>query len=108
MPTHARDPGAGERAVVGGTGFDQALRMAGSELLQFLESFLLIAYDIQAAISAPAPGSAPITVPSTLPRSVCRQYLRIIPPMPFQHAADLLLMTIRPTARSATATADAR
>ena len=30
--------------------------------------------DIQAAMSAPAPGSAPISVPSALPRRICSRY----------------------------------
>ncbi len=34
------------------------------------ENFLLIAYDIHAAMSAPAPGSAPTSVPSALPRRI--------------------------------------
>ena len=38
------------------------------------ENFLLIAYDIQAAMSAPAPGSAPTSVPSALPRRICSGY----------------------------------
>jgi len=40
-----------------------------------LDIFLLIAYDIQAAISAPAPGKAPTRVPSTLPRRIDFGYL---------------------------------
>ena len=39
-----------------------------------LENFLLIAYDIQAAMSAPAPGKAPTAVPNTLPRKICLGY----------------------------------
>src|SRR5512133_2587025 len=34
------------------------------------ENFLLIAYDIHAAMSAPAPGNAPTAVPSALPRRI--------------------------------------
>ena len=59
------------------------------------ESFLLIAYDIQAAMSAPAPGSAPTMVPSTLPRRVWRQYLRASPPMPERTLPTCLVITIR-------------
>ena len=34
------------------------------------ENFFDIAYDIHAAMSAPAPGSAPIAVPRMLPRRI--------------------------------------
>ena len=47
-----------------------------------LENFLLIAYDIHAAMSAPAPGSAPIAVPSTEPRSSDSGYCFVMPHMP--------------------------
>src|SRR4030095_9593974 len=40
-----------------------------------LENFLLMAYDIHAAMSAPAPGNAPTAVPSALPRRICTGYL---------------------------------
>src|SRR6266516_692109 len=40
-----------------------------------VENFLLIAYDIHAAMSAPAPGNAPTNVPSALPRRICIGYL---------------------------------
>ena len=46
------------------------------------ENFLLIAYDIQAAMSAPAPGSAPTSVPSALPRRICIGYLTVSRHMP--------------------------
>ena len=39
-----------------------------------LENFLLMAYDIHAAMSAPAPGNAPTAVPSALPRRICTGY----------------------------------
>ena len=48
------------------------------------ENFLLIAYDIQAAMSAPAPGSAPISVPSALPRRICFGYLTASAHMPLK------------------------
>ena len=38
------------------------------------ENFLLMAYDIHAAMSAPAPGKAPTAVPRTLPRKICLGY----------------------------------
>jgi len=38
------------------------------------ENFFDIAYDIHAAMSAPAPGNAPIKVPSALPRRIETQY----------------------------------
>ncbi len=40
------------------------------------ENFFDTAYEIQAAISAPAPGNAPIAVPITEPRRMLRQYCR--------------------------------
>ncbi len=46
------------------------------------ENFLLIAYDIHAAMSAPAPGSAPTSVPSTLPRRICSGYFFVSAHMP--------------------------
>ena len=46
------------------------------------ENFLLIAYDIQAAMSAPAPGSAPTSVPSALPRRICFGYFTASAHMP--------------------------
>ena len=39
-----------------------------------LEKLFDIAYDIQAAMSAPAPGSAPTSVPSAEPRNSCSGY----------------------------------
>ena len=42
-----------------------------------LENFLLTAYDIHAAMSAPAPGRAPISVPSALPRRICSGYFLV-------------------------------
>src|SRR5213076_2223780 len=42
-----------------------------------LENRFDIAYDIQAAMSAPAPGSAPIAVPSALPRRMDSQQRRV-------------------------------
>ena len=48
------------------------------------ENFLLIAYDIQAAMSAPAPGSAPISVPSALPRRICFGYFTASAHMPLK------------------------
>src|SRR6188508_2443443 len=47
-----------------------------------LLNFLLIAYDIHAAMSAPAPGSAPTSVPSTLPRRIWTGYFLVSPHMP--------------------------
>ncbi len=46
------------------------------------ENFLLIAYDIHAAMSAPAPGSAPTSVPSALPRRICSGYFTVSRHMP--------------------------
>ena len=48
------------------------------------ENFLLIAYDIHAAMSAPAPGSAPISVPSALPRRICIGYFTASAHMPLK------------------------
>jgi hypothetical protein len=41
-----------------------------------LENFFDIAYDIHAAMSAPAPGRAPMSVPRVLPRRIAIGYLR--------------------------------
>ena len=54
-----------------------------------------MAYDIQAAMSAPAPGSAPTTVPSTLPRRICFGYLTASAHMPL-NTLPTLASTIRP------------
>ena len=43
---------------------------------------MLIAYDIHAAMSAPAPGSAPTSVPSALPRRIWTGYFFASPHMP--------------------------
>jgi hypothetical protein len=47
-----------------------------------LENFFDIAYEIQAAMSAPAPGSAPIAVPTALPRRIDIGYCLVSPHMP--------------------------
>src|SRR6266480_4838852 len=44
-----------------------------------LENRFDIAYDIHAAISAPAPGNAPINVPNALPRRIEAQYFFVRP-----------------------------
>jgi hypothetical protein len=46
------------------------------------DSRLLIASHIQAAMSAPAPGSAPTAVPSALPRRICLGYFLASAHMP--------------------------
>src|SRR5262245_55022665 len=46
------------------------------------ENFFETAYDIHAAMSAPAPGSAPIAVPSTLPRTTGNGYFFVSPHIP--------------------------
>ena len=63
------------------------------------ENFLLIAYDIHAAMSAPAPGSAPISVPSTLPRRICFGYLTASAPHALEDVADRLVDDQRLAAR---------
>ena len=55
------------------------------------ENFLLIAYDIQAAMSAPAPGSAPTSVPSALPRRICSGYFIGQRPHALEDVADRLV-----------------
>src|SRR6218665_752033 len=59
---------------------------AGPNLSGSLAIFLLIAYDIQAAIPAHAPGKAPTRVPRTLPRRIDFGYFSArfhIPPNTF-------------------------
>src|SRR5215210_2262943 len=46
------------------------------------DHFLLTAYDIHAAMSAPAPGNAPTSVPRALPRRICTGYFLVRVHMP--------------------------